>query len=135
MWRKPNSYEQAQADTLDKFDPNTTPEHRFATFIPRREPGFKIHRDRGPALSAISGHNNAILYEREDNGRWNEIFRVQLGNLKDRCEDCGHKVVPDPKGRIGWTETLRMVWVRQGSKIVHPPAARFVCVQCARHYR
>lgn len=135
FWRKPNTYEQKTIDLLREFDPNQQTEHDWASYIPYRTPAFKVHRKRAAALSAISGHNNGILYEFDRSaGRWNEVFRIEAAHLRARCEDCGKGVTPDMRGAISYGERLRMVWLKKSGRIVDPPQARFVCSNCRVGY-
>lgn len=77
------------------FDPNNLggpqqPTH--ATFIPDRQPQFKLHKSIGHGKSAFQYRSNAILYEWRD-GTWVELYRIENLPRKHECptEGCSHE--------------------------------------------
>lgn len=72
-----------------EFDPNSVkkPTYNWATYIPSRNPKFKVHKQRNFAKNAFHYRKGAILYEWV-NGRWVEIFRIENLSFKT-CQECG----------------------------------------------
>ena len=74
------------------FDPNTTLRGAWATFVPKREPKFKVHAQRNHATNAVREHwSNVILFEQVD-GQWVERFRSQDMSANGPCGYCGKPV-------------------------------------------
>jgi hypothetical protein len=81
------------------FDPNKLQKKKkqqiYSTYIPdRRGASFKIHDNRGHALSAFGGRENAILYKLEPDETWTEVYRVEdWSKTRDPyCENCDKRI-------------------------------------------
>lgn len=113
------------------FDPNklNKPDFEWATYIPARNPKFKIHSNRGKALNAFNYRDNVILY-RMVNGTWIEQYRIE--NFPNRpsmkpktCDRCDK-----------YEFYLSSEWDRFNGKIKDDPFKRmYVCSQCRRELR
>lgn len=120
---------------LDDFDPNSNNGFGWATYAPRRgSQPFKVHSNRGNALSAMSQHGSAILYRWSD-GRWDEVVRLDPERKADHCERCMVGVI----GPSRWDPSLMinngvMVLKRRGRKLVEPLRAETLCSKCERGY-
>lgn len=68
-----------------QFDPNTIDAGTWSTFCPHRRPQYKVHANRGHALSALSGQGFGILFRR-DVDRWIEVWRVEQDHRPEECE-------------------------------------------------
>lgn len=73
-----------------QFNPNkpsVTKVYIWATYIPGRRPEFKLHSQRGHALTAFYDRENAILYNWVDD-HWVEVFRMENYYDIDHCQIC-----------------------------------------------
>lgn len=129
------------------FDPNAAKAKLpWATYVPNRSPKFKMHKQRGHALSA-NYYNNYILYKWDSNtDRWEEVYRLEdwTPPTKDsdtRCDQCGGSLptygeyyakdsayyqMQHYKDRILYHHE----WARKNDKIVDPPRMVTLCQTC-----
>lgn len=120
------------------FDPNnrTPPIIEWATYVPRRHPQFKTHKNRGHALNAFQYRSSAILYRWVEPGEWQEVYRIEDFKVtKDMaCERCGGPLWrPNPYSNGVLRAAFDRVWARDDhGRIADPPRLLVVCRDC-RH--
>lgn len=103
------------------FDPNKValPEFTWATYIPDRNPNFKVHKNRGHALNAVDYRKNYILYQRV-NDEWIERYRIENLAPEAPCERCTNSA-------SWWSHT----WDRdEKGKIAEPLKRLRICSTC-----
>jgi hypothetical protein len=78
-----------------QFNPNKpalTKKYLWATFLPSRNPEFKLHAQENYAKSAFSYRNDGILYMwNSQTEQWDEVFRLENGQY-ETCEHGGSLV-------------------------------------------
>ncbi len=83
-------------ELMDEFDPNdpSLGEYEWATFKPGyRKGAFKLHRTRGPALTACTREPYYILYRWNTTLKeWVEVCRVEDRRHRSICAECGKDV-------------------------------------------
>jgi hypothetical protein len=77
---------------MDTFDPNDPRKGDWiwATFQPHRRPAFKLHMNRGPALTSCGAEAWYILYNwSSQESKWVEVCRVDNRRHHVICHHCG----------------------------------------------
>lgn len=98
---------------LEDFNPNKQT-HPWATYIPDRKPAFKVHKNRGTALSAFQYGRPGNLYKwdflPQSQGviGWVELARVEDKEL-EKCENCGKELYTHHGTRR--YRAVRYVWI------------------------
>lgn len=99
------------------FNPNKpakTKKFFWATYIPYRNPEFKMHSQRGHALSAFQYKSDVILYQWDQTKEeWVEVYRIEKISTDTRaqnvlyCEKCGDEI---PRNTWGGRHAYRGWW-------------------------
>lgn len=116
------------------FDPNApTAAKTWGTFVPGRNPNWKTHTNRGPALNAVAGHQGwyggGALFSMDDSGRWQRVAtRLPQSETQPTCEHCGAPPTST------W-DALKWVWLKESGRIADPPEIAPLCTQCQRTNR
>lgn len=120
-----------------QFNPNKpakTKQFFWATYIPYRQPEFKMHSNRGHALNAFKYKNDAILYKwNPEKEEWIEIYRMEnwRTNEHPNCEGCGKQTL-DPTVRYAYNSGDR-VWINKDDDMKLKQI--WVCYDCERQLR
>jgi len=81
--------------------PETLPskESQFATYIPARQPAFKVHSNEGLAHSALGQRGTDEAYAKYElkNGEWTLVYEHQP---KDNCDQCKQPFTLDRWKRV-----------------------------------
>lgn len=116
-----------QFDPNDKSSPKA-PE--WATYIPDRNPQWKVYTQRGHALSSFQYKKDVILYqwmtvtERNELGKWVEVYRIEDWKPDTRCFDCTVSTIREGYGGLdrGWGPGMynagRRAWEQDPLRIV-----------------
>lgn len=109
------------------FDPNAkrgpkTPE--WATYVPDRNPDFKVHKRKADALNAFPYRDNYILYRYDfDTGKWVEQFRIENRPTPEICDRCHRSTLRESVYASGTVRNTGMWrWVPKSD----PPRQWFV---------
>jgi hypothetical protein len=100
---------------LDEFDPNAQADHEWAVFKPDTRPHWKVYRSRGNALSCLGWAWPGIIYQKETDGLWREVARVDpsIKWTADQCEKCDKRFEISKYGYYPYDR--KFVWIGQPS--------------------
>ena len=103
-----------------KFDPNATGKFKYAwaTYIPRRNPEFKLHSNRGHALTACLHHGGEFVLYKWENGRWEDKVRWEEPYPTRECYIC-----QKPKGDM-WDYYPKRAWINKKDPV---PMMVYLC--------
>lgn len=114
------------------FNPNQpakTKNYHWATYIPGRNPTFKIHHQSNHAKSAFQYRGEGILYKwNGDKNEWEEVFRLERDDELETCPHGGSPRQPTPWNQNPKGHNYRR-WVGkdENSRLIA------VCNNCHRH--
>lgn len=117
------------------FDPNNRkpPAIEWSTYIPNREPQFKLHKRKSDALNAFTYRNTAILYQYDfEKNEWAEVYRIEDRVKPENCDVCDAttKIVRESGGGRTYTyDSGNFAWV----KGANPPRQVWMCRSCYRN--
>lgn len=96
------------------FDPNKLNQKQYlwATYLPYRNPSFKLHVKEAHAKSAFTYRNRGILFLwNSGTERWDEVFRAEEDH---EYETCIHGGSPRTNSRTNKIYHENIKWVGKG---------------------
>lgn len=114
--------------TIYDFDPNVANQDKpWGTFVPGRSPNWRVHKNRGHALNAISNHRHsggAVWELVKDQWECRSRLDGYAVTSHMNCQGCG----ASPTSNY---TTHRWQFVKDASgKIATPLVAELLCSQC-----